>query len=72
MDSADPLQLKKGQSVEMWPIDSGMNHHDKGELLSIGVRETCVKSEVPGGKGNLRVHYPRTNFKVVPVREARL
>ena len=72
VDSVDPLQLKKGQLMEMWPTDSGMNHHDRGELVSIGVKEVCVKSEVPGGKGHLRIHYPRTNFKIAPAQESRL
>ena len=72
VDAVDSLLLKKGQMVETWPTDSGMNHHDKGELVSIGVREVCVKSEVPGGKGFLRIHYPRTNFTIRAVQESRL
>ena len=69
IDEVDPLKLKKGQVVEMWPVDSGMNHHEKGELVSIAANEVVVKSEVPGGKGHLRIHYPRTNFKIVPMQE---
>ena len=72
VDPVDPLQLKKGQLVEMWPTDSGMNHHDRGELVSIGLKEVCIKSEVPGGNGRLRIHYPRNNIKIVPVQESRL
>ncbi|KIW04495.1 uncharacterized protein PV09_04252 [Verruconis gallopava] len=72
VDALDPLQLKKGQLVEMFPTDSGMNHHDKGELLSISADEVVVKSEVPGGKGHLRIHYPRTNFSIKPLQEGKL
>jgi glutathione S-transferase len=57
VDLVDPLKLQKGQMVEMWPTDSGMNHHDKGKLVSIGANEVCVESEVPGGKGFLRIHW---------------
>jgi hypothetical protein len=64
--------LKKGELVEMFPTDSGMNHHDKGELVAIGVNEVVVKSEVPGGKGHLRIHYPRTNFKIQQVSGEKL
>jgi glutathione S-transferase len=72
VDPLDPLQLKKGELVEMFPTDSGMNHHDKGELVAIGVNEVVVKSEVPGGKGHLRIHYPRTNFKIQQVSGEKL
>jgi glutathione S-transferase len=57
VDPVEPLKLEKGQLVEMWPTDSGMNHHDKGKLVSIGATEVCVESEVPGGKGYLRIHW---------------
>ena len=72
VDPLDPLQLKKGEYVEMFPTDSGMNHHDKGELVAIGLNEAVVKSEVPGGKGHLRIHYPRTNFKIQAVAAQKL
>jgi glutathione S-transferase len=72
VDPLDPLQFKKGQLVEMFPTDSGMNHHDSGELVAIGVNEVCVKSEVPGGKSYLRIHYPRTNFKIVALPPQKL
>lgn len=72
VDPSDPLQLRKGQLVEMWPTDSGMNHHDTGKLVSIGANEVCVESEVSGGKGHLRIHYPRTNFKIVAMAGQKL
>jgi hypothetical protein len=69
VDGKDPLGLRKGERVEMWPTDSGMNHHDKGRLVSLSVDEVVVESEVPGeGRGVLRIHYPRTNFKIVRER----
>lgn len=67
-----PLQLEKGQRVEVYPTDSGINHHDKGQLVSIGAQEVVVESEVPGGNGFLRIHYPRTNIAVKPLQDGKL
>jgi glutathione S-transferase len=72
IDPLDPLKLEMGQLVELWPIDSGFNHHDKGSLVAIGVREVVIKSEVPSGDGHLRLHFPRINFRIRAVQDARL
>jgi glutathione S-transferase len=64
MDEKDPLKLRKGQVVEIWPIDSGFNHHDRGELVSIGVNEVVIASKPKVGDGVLRLHFPRTNFRI--------
>ena len=72
VDEADPLKLKKGQMVDVAAIESGFNHHDIGELVSIGVKEVVIKSKVPDGKGHLRIHFPRTNFRVKAVQDAKL
>lgn len=72
IDKVDPLQLKKGQMVDITPVDSGSSHHDKGELLSLGIREVVIKKVVPNGKGHIRVHFPRINFSIKPVQEANL
>ena len=74
MDEKDPLRLKKGQVVEVWPTDSGQAqaHRDKGELVSIGVKEVVIRTEVPKGKGSLRLHFPRINFKIQPTQQSKL
>jgi hypothetical protein len=72
IDPAEPLGLSKGQLIEVWPSDSGSKHHDKGKLVSICVREVVIDSEVPNGKGTLRLHFPRINFRIVPVQNAKL
>ena len=72
VDKPDPLQLKKGQMVDISPVDSGSSHHDKGELLSLGLKEVVIQKDVPNGKGQIRVHFPRINFSIKAVQEANL
>lgn len=72
VDPQDPLKLSKGQAVEIWPVDSGFTHHDKGELVSIGVREVVIESRPNVGEGKLRLHFPRVNFRIQPLGEAKL
>lgn len=72
VDERDPLKLKKGQVVEIWPVESGFNHHDKGELVSIGVNEVAIASKTEVGDGLLRIHYPRANIRISPVSGLKL
>ncbi|OQV08453.1 Glutathione S-transferase, domain-containing protein [Cladophialophora immunda] len=72
VDPLDPLKLKKGQTVEIFPIESGFTHHDKGELVSIGVKEVVISSKPNVGEGRLRLHFPRVNFRIQPLAESRL
>ncbi|KAL9133053.1 MAG: hypothetical protein Q9175_005773 [Cornicularia normoerica] len=39
VDASNPPGLKKGQDVEIWPIDSGFKHHDRGRLVSLTSKE---------------------------------
>ena len=72
VDELDPLKLKKGQLVEIWPVESGFNHHDKGELVSISVGEVVIASKPQVGDGLLRIHYPRTNIRISPLSGLKL
>lgn len=72
IDEHDPLKLSKGQLVEIWPVESGFTHHDKGELVAIGVKEVVISSTPNVGGGRLRLHFPRVNFRVQPVAESKL
>ncbi|OCT45830.1 glutathione S-transferase [Cladophialophora carrionii] len=72
IDPRDPLKLRKGQLVEIWPVESGFTHHDKGELVSIGVKEVVISSRPNVGEGRLRLHFPRVNFRIKPVEESKL
>ena len=59
----DPTGLKKGQLVEVWPIDSGFNHKDRGPLVSLSGGEIVIESKTQEGKV-VRVHTPRHGFRV--------
>lgn len=72
MDPYEPLKLSKGQLVEVWPSDYGSKYHDQGQLVSIGVKEVVIASAVPDGQGHLRLHFPRINFRIARVENARL
>ncbi|KAJ9617041.1 hypothetical protein H2200_000762 [Cladophialophora chaetospira] len=72
IDPRDPLKLRKGQLVEVYPIDSGFTHHDKGEVVSIGVKEVVISSKPKEGEGRLRLHFPRVNFRIQPAEGSKL
>ena len=63
VDENDPLSLKKGQDVEVWPIDSGFRHHDQGKLVALTTKEVVVTGRTKTSK-EIRVHFPRTNFRI--------
>ncbi|ETN44717.1 uncharacterized protein HMPREF1541_10387, partial [Cyphellophora europaea CBS 101466] len=63
VDRTDPLGLEKGQVVEIWPTDSGSDHRDKGELVSINVKEVVLEPEVPGGKGCFETSLPKNQLQ---------
>ncbi|KAI1618000.1 glutathione S-transferase [Exophiala viscosa] len=65
IDSADPLGLQHGTEVEVYPTDSGVKHHDKGRLLGLTEDEVVVSIQ-PQDK-EVRVHYPRTGFRIKAV-----
>lgn len=72
VDESDPVKVKKGQQVEIWPTDSGSNHHDKGELVALGAREVVIAAKPNAGNGTVRLHFPRETFKIIPVKEQKL
>ena len=67
VDEADVLGLKHGQRVSVAPVDFGFTHKDEGELVGLSKDEVVILSDVPGGQGQLRLHYPRINFKILPI-----
>ncbi len=68
IDDDDPLQLQKGQLVDISPVDSGFSNHDKGALCVLGLKEVAIEKEVPNAKGRVRVHFPRINFSIKPIK----
>ena len=63
----DPLRLEKGQDVEVWPIDSGFRHHDRGILSALDSREVVIVTQTKIGGKEVRIHYPRTNFRITVI-----
>lgn len=69
IDNSDPLNLRQGQEVEVWPIDSGFRAHDKGRLVGLNGEEVVIQS----ADKDVRLHYPRTGFRIaVPKGQSRL
>ena len=69
VDSADPLRLVKGQRVKVLPVDFGFTHADEGRLIAISLKEVVIEKAVPDGRGHLRLHFPRSNFRILAVPE---
>ncbi|KAF3917816.1 hypothetical protein ABW20_dc0104777 [Dactylellina cionopaga] len=55
--------LKKGDTVKVYPTDSGSNHKETGKLLKLTAQEVVI--EVQGKNGSVRVHAPRHGFAIV-------
>ena len=70
VDDSDPLALKKGQDVEVWPIDTGFKHHDRGRLVALTLKESVVATQSKVGGKEVRIHHPRTNFRIQAATEA--
>lgn len=63
VDESDPLGLKEGDQVEVYPADWGTEYRDGGKLVGLTANEVtiAVKSK---GRVEFHVHAPRTGFKV--------
>jgi glutathione S-transferase len=63
-EDADPLGLRAGDMVEVYPTDYGQAHRDRGVLVGLTTTEVVVRNEL-----GLHLHFPRWNFRVAPVGE---
>ena len=63
MEVNDPSGLKKGDVIEVWPIDTGFNHRDKGRLVKLDGAEVVIEGKTVKG-GAIRIHCPRHGFRV--------
>jgi len=70
VDALDPTGLKKGQEIEVWPVDTGFNHKDKGLLVALSGAEIVIESKTKDGQ-LVRVHTPRHGFRLRSVDGAR-
>ncbi|KAI4749113.1 hypothetical protein E4T50_00646 [Aureobasidium sp. EXF-12298] len=64
ISNTDPLNLKIGQMVEIWPTDWASDHKDRGELVMLAANQVCIRN----AQGVL-VHFPRWNFRIQAVEE---
>lgn len=68
VDEKDPSGLRKGEMVELWPIDSGFSRKDRGTLVGLSTREVVVEGWTEEGR-EVRIHTPRHGFRVRRVKE---
>ena len=68
MDEGDPSGLRKGEMVEVWPIDSGFSRKDRGRLVGLSTREVVIEGRTEDGK-EVRIHAPRHGFRVRRAKE---
>ncbi|KAG9229353.1 glutathione s-transferase-related protein-like protein [Amylocarpus encephaloides] len=71
VDEDDPTGLKEGQEVDVWPIDSGFKHKDRGRLVRLDGNEIVVEKENDSGV-TVRIHAPRHGFRVSGVEGSKL
>jgi len=67
VDEQDPMNLAQGEDVEVWPIDTGFRHRDRGQLVGINEEEIVLQLHSKTQDQDLRLHFPRTNFRVSAV-----
>ncbi|KKZ59040.1 hypothetical protein EMCG_00908 [[Emmonsia] crescens] len=65
VDKYDALKFQKGQDVVVWPTDNGYNYKDSGELVALTPQEVVVQRKVMDNRTAVRIHFPRTNFRIV-------
>lgn len=61
VDRDDPLNIQPGEEVDVWPIDSGSGHRDRGELVGLNADEVVIQLKDEKG---VRLHCPRTDFRI--------
>ncbi|TVY32344.1 hypothetical protein LOCC1_G008510, partial [Lachnellula occidentalis] len=63
VDVNDPSGLANGDEIEIWPVDSGFNHKDRGSLIKLDGEEVVIKGQTEKGAA-VRIHCPRHGFRV--------
>jgi glutathione S-transferase len=71
VDGNDPSGARKGDIIEVWPIDSGSSRKDVGKLVALSSHEIVVESKTESGQ-LVRVHTPRHGFRFRKVDGAKL
>ncbi|KAE9378188.1 glutathione s-transferase-related protein-like protein [Stipitochalara longipes BDJ] len=69
VDEKDPSELKKGEMVEVCPIDSGFSRKDTGRLVGLSTSEVVIEVRTQEG-AQVRIHAPRHGFRVRRTKES--
>ncbi|KAI9850663.1 MAG: hypothetical protein M1838_005308 [Thelocarpon superellum] len=69
IDEADPTGLKLGQEVEIWPTDTGSNHHDRGRLVGLSLHQVVIECQTTVAGQVVRAHAPRHGFRIQAVSD---
>ncbi|KAF2438467.1 hypothetical protein P171DRAFT_331058, partial [Karstenula rhodostoma CBS 690.94] len=64
VDKKDPRAVECGTFVEIYPSDRGSEHGDAGRLVALAPDSVTIMAE---GALGLRIHAPRTGFKMTGV-----
>jgi hypothetical protein len=70
VDVNDPTGLRAGDQVEVWPIDTGFSHHDRGTLVTLTPHEMAVAKKMRDGDQEIHVHVPRWGFRIAKAKAA--
>jgi hypothetical protein len=63
VDAKDPTGLKHGAEVEVYAADWGTEYRDRGRLVGLTPDEVTIAVRTKGN-AEIRVHAPRTGFKI--------
>ncbi|KAF9698775.1 hypothetical protein EKO04_002725 [Ascochyta lentis] len=61
-DHNDPLDIRAGDMVQVYPSDYGQAHKDRGALVGLTASEVVIRNS----KG-LHPHFPRWNFRITKI-----
>jgi hypothetical protein len=64
--------LKEGIEVQIWPIETGFRHKDRGVLVKLDGNEVVIERSLEKGEGKIRIHAPRHGFRISKIDEAKL
>lgn len=64
VEADEPLGLTAGSEVDVYPTDTGFSHHERGRLLTLTRSEVTVGVQSRQGGQEVRIHAPRTGFRV--------
>jgi len=70
IDANDPTGFKAGEEVDIWPIDTGFTHRDRGRLVTLTPSEMVVAKKTKVGNREIHVHMPRWGFRIARAKGA--